>query len=81
MEVYDGRLYGGTYKHLLPLPFGQFSLYSTADGDNWTIESKDALGGNPWHYGVRSMAVYNDKLIIGTASAKNGCKVFEATAK
>ncbi|MFO8058431.1 MAG: hypothetical protein R6V10_14165 [bacterium] len=78
---YKGRLYGGTYYHRgLRLPKGSFALLSTEDGEHWKIENQDGFG-NPWHYGIRSVAVYNGELIMGAASAKYGCKVFAAEAK
>jgi hypothetical protein len=80
MEEYNGRLYAGTYSHHLPLPVGAFNLLSSADGDHWIVENADGFG-NRWYYGIRSMAVFDGKLILGTASAQYGCKVFEAAAK
>jgi hypothetical protein len=80
LEEYNGRLYAGTYYHKLPWPSGAFMLYSTADGENWTVENDNGFG-NPFHYGVRSMAVYDGKLIIGSASPRYGTKVFSASAK
>ena len=80
MEEYDGRLYAGTYNHHLPLPDGAFNLLSSADGDHWIVEN-DTGFGHPWYYGIRSMAVFDGKLILGTASAEYGCKVFEAEGK
>jgi len=80
MEVYNGRLYAGTYYHKLPWPNGAFHLYSSADGEDWVVE--DVTGfGNPFHYGVRSMSVYDGNLIVGTASPRYGTKVFAASAK
>ncbi len=81
MEEYNGRLYAGTYSHSdFTLPRGRFVLYSTEDGEKWTVETDDAFG-SAFHYGVRSMAVHDGKLIIGTASPRRGCRVFEARAK
>ncbi len=78
---YEGRLYGGTYHHRgIRLPKGSFALLSTTDGEHWEIETDNGFG-NPWHYGIRSVAVYNGEFIMGTASAKYGCKVFAAAAK
>ena len=58
------------------------SLNTTAvkDGDEWVIEDQSALG-YPLNYGIRSMTVFDNKLIIGTSTAFGGCKVIEATAK
>jgi hypothetical protein len=36
---------------------------------------------DPYYYGVRSMAVFDNKLIIGTASPRYGCRVYEAAGK
>jgi len=81
MEEYNGRLYAGTYRHSPYLiPTGEFELLSTNDGVNWIVEDDNAFG-NDWYYGVRSMSVYDGKLIIGTASARYGCKIIEAKAK
>ncbi len=81
MEEYNGRLYAGTYHHKATvLPTGRFALLSSADGKNWIVEDDSAFG-NPWYYGVRTMAVYDGRLIIGTASAKYGCKIFMARGK
>jgi len=80
MQEYNGRLYAGTYTGALVL-WGAFQLFSSADGEAWIVE--DANGFNyPYQYGIRSMTVFNGKLILGTATASpEGCKVFEASAK
>ncbi|MEI7781262.1 MAG: hypothetical protein WCJ18_04970 [Planctomycetota bacterium] len=77
LQEYQGRLYAGTYNHHLPVPFGEFTLLSSADGDEWLVEDEAAFG-NAWQYGVRTMTVLDDRLIIGTATARHACKVFEA---
>lgn len=77
LQEYDGRLYAGTYNHHLPLPFGEFTLLSSVDGDEWLVENEAAFG-HGWHYGIRTMTVLEDRLIIGTATARHACKVFEA---
>lgn len=77
LQEYDGRLYAGTYNHHLPLPFGEFTLLSSVDGDEWLVENEAAFG-HGWHYGIRTMTVLDDRLIIGTATARHACKVFEA---
>ncbi len=79
LQEYNGRLYAGTFNEY-SLLFGNFHLYSSADGDEWVVEDENALGFS-LHYGIRTMAVFNDKLMIGTATAFKGCKVIEATAK
>ncbi len=78
---YEGRLYAGTYFHKgISIPSGKFMLYSSPDGLDWTVENDNAFG-NPYYYGVRSTAVYQGRLIIGTASAKYGCKIIAAKKK
>ena len=62
---------------------GEFDLYSASepyvDEQDWNIETTDAFG-QPWHYGIRTMIVVNDSLMIGTATARRdeACKVFRA---
>lgn len=81
MEEYNGRLYAGTFQLAETIiPIGSFALMSTLDGVDWIVEDTTGFG-NPWYYVVRSMSVYDNKLIIGTASAQYGCKVFTAEAK
>ncbi|MCP4133931.1 MAG: hypothetical protein GY754_23375 [bacterium] len=79
MKEFNNRLYVGTFKIS-----GSFDLYSAQNPgtDPWTIETTDGFGSFA-HYGIRSMAVYQDKLIIGSATAvqEQGTKVFEAVAK
>lgn len=78
LQEYNGRLYAGLYYHNgLQLPTGRFALLSSPDGRQWTVENDDAFG-SPWHYGIRSMAVLNDELVIGSASAQKGTKIFSA---
>lgn len=77
LQEYEGRLYAGTYNHHLPLPLGEFTLLSSADRDEWMVENEAAFG-HGWHYGVRTMTVLDDRLIIGTATARHACKVLEA---
>lgn len=78
MQVFNGRLYAGSYNHRgISLPTGRFCLYSTADGRDWTVENADGFR-SPWHYGVRTLTVLNDELIIGSASAQQGTRVFSA---
>ncbi|MCP3944050.1 MAG: hypothetical protein GY710_21580 [Desulfobacteraceae bacterium] len=79
MKAFNDRLYVGTFKS-----FGEFDLFSAKDPgmNDWTAETIDAFG-NAGQYGIRTMAVYQDKLMIGTATAKNdeACKIFEATPR
>lgn len=82
LEEYNGKLYAGTYHHggFMNLPRGTFSLLSSDDGIEWKVENDNAFG-NPWYYGIRTTAVFDDKLILGTASARYGCKIIEAKGK
>jgi hypothetical protein len=78
LQEYRGRLYAGLYYHRgLNLPTGRFALLSSADGKDWTVENDNGFA-NPWYYGVRTLTVFNDELIIGSASADKGTKVFSA---
>jgi hypothetical protein len=80
MQEFNGRLYAGLYYHRgLRLPYGRFGLLSSPDGLEWTVENADGFGF-PWQYGIRTLAVFDNRLIIGTASARYGCKVFSAAA-
>ncbi len=78
MKEYRNRLYAGTFK------LGGFDLYSAEEPgvDEWTMETSNGFGDIE-HYGVRSMAVFQDRLIIGTATASpaGGCKIYEAVTK
>lgn len=81
LEEYHGRLYAGLYYHRgFRLPKGRFGLISSADGEEWEVENDNGFG-NDYQYGVRSMAVFNDQLLLGTASAKFGCRVYAAQGK
>lgn len=76
MQEYNGRLYAGTCFDQLAW-FGQFQLLSTEDGYNWNVETADGYGMNN-NYGIRNMTVYNNRLIMGTASRLGSCKVLSA---
>jgi hypothetical protein len=80
LQEYNGRLYAGTYNHRLPIPTGAFMLFSSADGQEWKIENTDGFGDRGY-YGLRTMALFQDQLIIGTASARYGAKVYAARSK
>ena len=75
LQEYNNRLYIGTFKM-----FGEFDLYSIGheSDDIFEIETTTAFG-NDNHYGIRSMALYKDKLMIGSATAKlnYACKIFQ----
>jgi len=91
MYVYKDRLYAGTFQNsYVALRFGMFSLYSTANGRDWDVETDNAfsskgifwfLGKEVGDYGIRTLKVHNDKLYIGTATAHNSCKIYKAEAK
>jgi len=92
MVEYEGRLYAGTFQNSFTgLRFGMFSLYSSADGRNWVIETDSAFSPKKGlssflcpqlgDYGIRTMAVHNNKLYLGTATAHNSCKVYTVEAK
>jgi len=79
LQEYNGRLYAGSFYNDY-LFFGHFQLYSSADGIDWIVENTNALGYT-FNYGLRSMDVFDNKLIMGTTSFFSGCRVIEATAK
>lgn len=88
MNEYNGRLYAGTFNtgDLLNTNVpGAFDLYSKVDPsdltEDWVFETTNAFN-NPGQYGIRSMEVFKDKLIIGTATASvpGSLKVYEASA-
>ncbi|KYK19960.1 hypothetical protein AYK24_04690 [Thermoplasmatales archaeon SG8-52-4] len=73
MEVYKNYLYAGTYNSL-----DKFSgnsgmgcqLWRTKDGTDWekvNLPKGDGFGEKE-NYGIRTMAVYNDELYVGTAA-------------
>lgn len=96
MEVYNGRLYVGTWqrpklKNLMEFGFEAFARVWT-----WTLfsldpenpfnslveETTDAFG-SCYQYGLRTMATYNGALMLGSAGANKigGTLVFEAKAR
>lgn len=79
MIGFESRLYVGTFHQ-----FGreEFDLFSSADPetDGFIVETDDAFGLAKNMYGIRSMTVFNNTLIIGGASNNKPTKVFEATA-
>merc|ERR1712000_103633 len=94
MCKFNDRLYIGTFQNsFVGLRFGMFSLYSSADGRNWDIETDNAFGPSNsklihrllfpkvGDYGIRTLRVHNDKLYIRTATAHNSCKVYACEAK
>ena len=80
MQEYNNRLYVGTFKLS-----GQFDLFSKADptdpDEDWVYETTTGFD-NEHHYGVRSMTLFEGRLIIGDATAQvpNALKVYEAVA-
>jgi hypothetical protein len=75
MQEYDGKLYAGAFRLV-----GGFKLFSSTDGENFELETDDSFGC-PDQYGVRSMEVFKDRLMIGTATIANekSCKILEVT--
>lgn len=79
MEVFQNQLYVGTfnscYKFFSNKGMG-CQLWRTSSGENWTkvdlpsgFEGVYQDGfGDPENYGIRTMAVYNDELYVGTAA-------------
>merc|ERR1712019_218022 len=72
------HLYVGTFQS-----FGEFELFSAVDPALDLITETDDAFGFDNHFGIRTMAVFDGKLMIGSATARNGeaCKVFEASAR
>merc|ERR1740124_364668 len=79
MIEYGASLYIGTFHR-----YGreEFDLYSSPDPLNTelTVETTDAFC-NKNIYGIRSMTLFQDKLIIGSASNNKPLMIFEASAK
>lgn len=87
MCVFEDRLYAGTFQNsFLGLRLGMFSLLSSDNGRDWVVETDSAFGPRwTWwmspqlgDYGVRSMLVFQDRLYLGTATAHNSCKIYQA---
>ena len=76
LHVFGGRLYLGLGR-LEHVWWSGFRLVSTADGTTWTDEIEPT---HTTHYGVRSMATYQDRLYLGTASFPDCAAVIEAQA-
>eukprot|EP00484_Ammonia_sp_Unknown_P019731 CAMPEP_0197049694 /NCGR_PEP_ID=MMETSP1384-20130603/24775_1 /TAXON_ID=29189 /ORGANISM="Ammonia sp." /LENGTH=197 /DNA_ID=CAMNT_0042482011 /DNA_START=55 /DNA_END=648 /DNA_ORIENTATION=- len=80
MHEYRDRLYIGTFNM-----FGEFDLISCEECDKKTckfVHETTTGFDNEYQYGIRSMAVYEDKLMIGSATARRdyGCQVYQAQA-
>lgn len=88
MQVYDGKLYVGTYdasSFLLPLDeyaeylrkadYG-FDLYVTEDGINFETITTDGFG-DKYNHGCRAFGVTNDGLCVGTANPFCGAQVWK----
>lgn len=85
LQEFQNRLYVGTFDmELEDENFMGFDLFSSSEPgkDEWIKETDNGFG-NPGFYGIRNMAIIDNKLIIGTATmaAELGCIVFEATKK
>jgi len=75
---FNNRLYVSTFNSG---KFNEFDLYSSATPEkteSWVVETLDAFGIADKMYGIRSMAIHNDRLIMGGASRNVATKVFEA---
>eukprot|EP01084_Bolivina_argentea_P259446 437763_1 len=81
MQEFNNRLYLSTFnlEKIWPTS-GKFSLFSSKNPQSniWTTETLNAFG-NDGHFGIRSMTVFNERLMMGTATAQQdmACKVFE----
>eukprot|EP00922_Rhytidocystis_sp_ex-Travisia-forbesii_P002704 GHVS01003994.1.p1 GENE.GHVS01003994.1~~GHVS01003994.1.p1 ORF type:complete len:581 (-),score=121.68 GHVS01003994.1:662-2350(-) len=80
MVEYDGRMYVSANEWTAERQ--GFVLFSFADPNdaNWTVETATAFGYAPMYYGIRSMAVFDGQLLMGSAGLEP-CVVFSATAK
>lgn len=85
LEVFKDHLYAGTfnsrYKFYSKSGVG-CQLWRTKDGKEWEkIELPNGDGfGEKENYGIRTMAVYNNELYIGTAAnvmLNNGCEIWK----
>ena len=65
MAAYHGKLYVGTYNSTDAIDSTGAKLF-VFDGTSWTTINKSVMGGTTGDYGLMSMAVYKDKLYIGT---------------
>lgn len=74
---YENRLYVGTFNQMLTT----FMLFSAEDplNDEFVLETDNAFCSKIGYYGIRSMVVFEDKLMIGSAGWEP-FKVFEATS-
>jgi hypothetical protein len=85
MEVFKDHLYAGTfnscYKFYTKTGVG-CQLWRTKDGREWEkVELPNGNGfGEKENYGIRTMAVYNNELYIGTAAnllLDKGCEIWK----
>ena len=81
MQDFHGRLYVGTFKLQFDGSTG-FDLISSSDPtdpDSWVYETDNGFDTDT-HYGIRTFAVYEGQLMIGSAVAtvEDSCKVWEA---
>ena len=65
MAAYHGKLYVGTYNSTDAIDSTGAKLF-VFDGTSWTTINKSVMGGTTGDYGLMSMALYKDKLYIGT---------------
>lgn len=88
MEVFDGRLYAGTFdlsttfrgipfvKNLVTNELG-FDLWWTADGVNWALVDQNGLG-DKFNFGVRSLKKTDWGFFLGTANFYYGLRIYRA---
>jgi len=78
MMEYEGRLYMSTFKNCAECAKG-FEIYSSEDPsrDDLTVETENAFGYSLGLFGIRSMAVHENHLILGSSGAQPTV-IFEA---
>ena len=67
MAVYKNKLYVGTYNNTNATDATGAKLL-VFDGTTWAVITKATMGGANGDWWMRSMAVFNDKLYIGTGN-------------
>lgn len=86
MEVFEDHLYVGTFdssttfkddSEVAPLvePYMGFDLYRTADGAQFEMVTEDGFG-DPYSFGVRTMAATPYGLFLGTANPYYGLRIW-----
>lgn len=71
MEVFQEKLYVGTFNSKTVGPYAGAQVWRTADGTSWSkiaLPGGDGFGESE-NYGIRSLKVYNDELYVGTAAS------------